>query len=232
MTVHGAKGLEAPLVILDRHDVAAERPAAAAPARFAGSTPPRRARRIESYGWAARRSMRAPSRRRASARSGKPRTNIAASSTWRLTRAADRLIVAGCEGERQRPKGCWYDLVLDGLRGREGFSLGGRSDEQIWRDRKVADTPTEPAGRCRVCRPVTPRPWPDWLRQAAPVETETAVAVTPIGVAMRRAASERFAGGGETRRKALARGVLVHRLTQSLPDIAARSARRGSETLS
>jgi ATP-dependent helicase/nuclease subunit A len=136
-----------------------------------------------------------------------------------MTRAADRLIVAGCEGERQRPKGCWYDLVLDGLRGREGFSSVGEGDAQIWRYRKVADTPTEPAAVAALPA-VTPRPWPDWLRQAAPVETETAVAVTP-SEGDETTTSERFAGGGEVRRKALARGVLVHRLTQSLPDIAA-----------
>src|SRR5262249_61014463 len=33
-----------------------------------------------------------------------------------MTRAADRLIVCGADGERQRPKGCWYDLVVGPLR--------------------------------------------------------------------------------------------------------------------
>ena len=33
-----------------------------------------------------------------------------------MTRAADRLIVCGADGERKRPEGCWYDLVVEPLR--------------------------------------------------------------------------------------------------------------------
>jgi len=32
-----------------------------------------------------------------------------------MTRAIDRLIVCGYDGERKRPQGCWYDLVFDAL---------------------------------------------------------------------------------------------------------------------
>ena len=33
-----------------------------------------------------------------------------------MTRAADRLIVCGAEGERRRPDGCWYDLICEPLK--------------------------------------------------------------------------------------------------------------------
>ncbi len=30
-----------------------------------------------------------------------------------MTRAADLLIICGAEGQRKRPKGCWYDLICE-----------------------------------------------------------------------------------------------------------------------
>ena len=30
-----------------------------------------------------------------------------------MTRAADRLVVCGSDGERERPQGCWYDLIAE-----------------------------------------------------------------------------------------------------------------------
>ena len=33
-----------------------------------------------------------------------------------MTRAAERLVVAGYETLKRRPEGCWYDLVADGLK--------------------------------------------------------------------------------------------------------------------
>jgi ATP-dependent helicase/nuclease subunit A len=136
-----------------------------------------------------------------------------------MTRAADRLIVAGCEGQRARPQGCWYDLVLDGLRDREGFAAIGKGDEQIWRYRKVADAASAPAAEPKD-EAASARTWPDWLRRDAPAEAERPVATTPSESEGETPGERGGSGGAEARRIAIARGILIHRLMQSLPDIA------------
>jgi len=216
MTVHGAKGLEAPLVILADTTSAPQGPRPprllALPAqRAAPGTPDR-------VVWAGRKDTDVPP-----VSDARQRARSEAEDEYRrllyvaMTRAADRLIVAGCEGVRKRPDGCWYDLILDGLRGRDGFETVGEGEAQIWRYRRVADTaaaaPPEPASKTEV----TPL-WPGWLRRNAPSEAEQPVAITP-SEGDETTPGERAAGGGETRAVALARGLLIHRLMQSLPDI-------------
>ncbi len=217
MTVHGAKGLEAPLVILadTTSQPAGPRPPrllAVRPARAAPGTPDR-------IVWAGRKATDA-----AAVATARNEARAEAEHEYRrllyvaMTRAADKLIVAGCEGERGRPQGCWYDLVMEGLRDREGFAAIGEGDRMIWRYRKVAESelalpfPPKPAAG-----PAAPPP--DWLRRDAPAEAAAPAALTPSD-ADAPTTHEKFGGSAETRRIAIARGVLVHRLMQSLPDVA------------
>jgi ATP-dependent helicase/nuclease subunit A len=134
-----------------------------------------------------------------------------------MTRAADRLIVCGCEGAQKPPEGCWYDLIFRGLSEREGFAAVGEGEAQIWRYRKVADSGAVRAVAAAAEPPSLPAA-PPWLRQDAPADAEVPVAVTPSD-SDEAMVNPALAGGGETRRIALARGVLIHRLMQSLPDI-------------
>jgi ATP-dependent helicase/nuclease subunit A len=227
MTVHGAKGLEAPLVILADTTSAPQGPRPprllALPAqRAAPGTPDRLV-------WAGRKDTDVQA-----VADARQRARSEAEDEYRrllyvaMTRAADRLIVAGCEGMKKRPDGCWYDLILAGLRDRDGFETVGDGDTQIWRYRKVADmavaVPAEPPAEA------APTPaWPAWLRRNAPADAERPAAITP-SEGDETTPSERAAGGGETRAVAIARGLLIHRLMQSLPDIAperrAEAARR------
>jgi ATP-dependent helicase/nuclease subunit A len=221
MTVHGAKGLEAPLVILADTTSAPQGPRPprllALPAqRAAPGTPDRLV-------WAGRKDTDvqpvADARQRARSEAEDEYRRLLYVA---MTRAADRLIVAGCEGVKKRPNGCWYDLIFDGLRERDGFETIGDGDAQVWRYRKVADTtvaaPAEPTDAI-----ATPA-WPAWLRRNVPAEPERPVAITPSD-GDETTPSERAAGGGEARAVAIARGLLIHRIMQSLPDIA--PARRG-----
>jgi ATP-dependent helicase/nuclease subunit A len=227
MTVHGAKGLEAPLVILADTTSAPQGPRPprllALPAqRAAPGTPDRLV-------WAGRRDTDVPAMADARARArGEAEDEYRRLLYVAMTRAADRLIVAGCEGVRKRPDGCWYDLIVEGLRGRDGFETVGEGDAQIWRYRKVADTaaaaPAEPPTEAAA----TPA-WPAWLRRNAPAEAERALAITP-SEGDETTPSERAAPSGEARAVAIARGLVIHRIMQSLPDIApvrrAEAARR------
>ena len=227
MTVHGAKGLEAPLVILadTTSPPAGPRPPkllALKPTRAAPGTPDR-------IVWAGRKATDA-----AAVSSARAEARDEAEHEYRrllyvaMTRAADKLIVAGCEGERGRPQGCWYDLIMEGLRDREGFAAVGEGDKLIWRYRKVTETelafpfpPKPPAG------PAAPPP--DWLRRDAPAEAAAPAAIAPSD-ADEPTTRERFGSSAEARRIAIARGILVHRLMQSLPDIASERRAEAART--
>ena len=123
MTVHGAKGLEAPIVIL-----------ADTMTPPAGPRPPRLlqlAGGADDLGRAAK-----PTTCRAS-RSARASASAEAEHEYRrllyvaMTRAADRLIVCGADGIRKRPEGCWYDLVRDALEPR--LVAEGDGDEKVLR---------------------------------------------------------------------------------------------------
>ena len=115
MTVHGAKGLEAPIVILADTTTPPAGPRPPRLLRLPAASGCHPTRPTASSGSGARRPMwRRCARRATGARN-------AAEDEYRrllyvaMTRAAERLIVCGTEGERTRPKGCWYDLVADAL---------------------------------------------------------------------------------------------------------------------
>ena len=138
-----------------------------------------------------------------------------------MTRAADRLIVCGADGERKRPDGCWYDLVRE--RSIRFWSRRATATEKVLRYRKTPAAmrrqPRAPAADAR--KNPSRRELPSWLRQTAPVRSaarRTAVAVVGFrrGDRPRRAPAPAAAAD---RQKALQRGRIVHRLMQSLPDI-------------
>src|SRR6202040_3844895 len=106
MTVHGAKGLEAPLVIL-----------ADTMTSPAGPKQPRLLQLSrKAVIWAGRKaddsSALANARRAALTEAGDEYRRLLYVA---MTRAADRLIVCGADGERKRPDGCWYDLIRRAL---------------------------------------------------------------------------------------------------------------------
>jgi ATP-dependent helicase/nuclease subunit A len=216
MTVHGAKGLEAPVVFLADTTSAPTGPRAprliALPAVNAAPGT------ADRFVWAGRKDTDvgalAAARQRAldEARDEYRRLLYVA-----MTRAADRLVVCGCEGRRKRPEGCWYDLVLAGLQDKPGFTAIGEGDAQVWHYRKVAD-PGAPAQPVPIDERVR-QPEPAWLRRLAPTGRLTTGAVAP-SMAVEGALFTGSVMTDEARRAALQRGRLIHRLMQSLPDIA------------
>jgi ATP-dependent helicase/nuclease subunit A len=215
MTVHGAKGLEAPIVFL-----------ADTMTPPAGPRPPRL---LELPGkaviWAGRKADDP-----AAVAAARQDAQRAATDEYRrllyvaMTRAADRLIICGAEGERRRPDGCWYDLVYEPLKPFLVEETDG--EEKVFRYRTAKSQTAEQAAEQAVpvvAVPEVERPeLPAWLRQRAPHQTMRGGPIAPSA-----AFDEDFvpaAPHGATaaaRRKALERGRLVHRLMQSLPDIPA-----------
>ena len=209
MTVHGAKGLEAPIVFL----------------ADTMTTPagPRHPRLLPLAGnaviWAGRKADDAPpvaaARQAALAAAGDEYRRLLYVA---MTRAADRLIVCGAEGERKRPDGCWYDLVRTPL---EPFLIAEKDGEDnVLRYRKAAARP-ELAPAADAPKEPARREFPSWLREVAPMQAPRAAPLSPSSAfeeEIGRIAHPAPAAAAD-RQKALERGRIVHRLMQSLPDI-------------
>jgi ATP-dependent helicase/nuclease subunit A len=208
MTVHGAKGLEAPLVILADT-----------------MTPPAGPKQPwllqlsrKAVIWAGRKADDSPAmanaRRAALTEAGDEYRRLLYVA---MTRAADRLIVCGADGERKRPDGCWYDLIRRALDPYLIEETDG--DEKVRRFRKTAVTAiTAPAALTKTPTKLERPEFPLWLRQTAPIQSSRPAPLSPSSAFAQdisRAAPE----AARDRQKALQRGQIVHRLMQSLPDL-------------
>src|SRR5262249_37297029 len=133
-----------------------------------------------------------------------------------MTRAADRLIICGAESERKRPDGCWYDLIRNAL----DPQLVEESDasEKVLRFRPSADTAAAAAPRAVIEKTGKPE-LPSWLRQIAPLRSPRPAPLAPSS-AFAEEIGRATIGSAHDRQRALQRGRIVHRLMQSLPDIA------------
>jgi ATP-dependent helicase/nuclease subunit A len=215
MTVHGAKGLEAPIVIL-----------ADTTTRPNGPRPPRLLK-IPAAGapdrivWAASVAMKVPV-----VAAARKRAQNAAEDEYRrllyvaMTRAANRLIVCGFEGRTKRPERCWYDLVFDALRGDPDFVSGPAEDGDgtVWRYQPVSP-PAGPDTGPTAASTEALITVPDWLRRPAPQSPTLDPMILPSSAfddAPQPLNASHRSGPHESR----ARGILIHRLMQSLPDIA------------
>ena len=207
MTVHGAKGLEAPLVILAD--------------TMTPPAGPRQPRLLTLSGsavvWAGKKAD--DSSAMASARQAalaEARDEYRRLLYVAMTRAADRLIICGADGERKRPDGCWYDLVRDALDPQLVEETDG--GEKVLRFRP---TPAESVAAAPPGAPAkTAEPeLPSWLRQTASVQAPRPVPLVPSS-AFDEEIGRALPGTAGDRQKALQRGQIVHRLMQSLPDIA------------
>jgi ATP-dependent helicase/nuclease subunit A len=206
MTVHGAKGLQAPVVILAD-----------------ATAPPKKAKGGDLFDWVNKDDLSLPLIRPNAAEltgsllaSAEESDAAEAREHWRLlyvalTRAEERLVITGALGPKARgvvPEGSWYQAVdtalmtmgVEGIDGRKEYVVAGKVVA------KTVVTPTAPA---------LPDP-PHWLRLAAPVEARPPrplapsslgkddVADPPPTVAMKVAAD---------------RGRLLHALFERLPGV-------------
>jgi ATP-dependent helicase/nuclease subunit A len=209
MTVHGAKGLEAPIVILADT-----------------MTPPAGPRhpRLLTFAskatiWAGRKADDAPpvavARQDALAEAEHEYRRLLYVA---MTRAADRLIVCGAEGERKRPDGCWYDLIRGPLESDLVEERDG--EERVLRYCKIVAPPISPAASDSDAKVRERQESPSWLRQAAPPQRTRTAPLSPSAAFDEQIGHMAHASASAAdRRKALLRGRIVHRLMQSLPDI-------------
>ena len=218
MTVHGAKGLEAPIVVLADTTTEPAGPAQRQ-ARLVTLVPDGASHPPHCLAWiAARATDTAP------LGAARERIRREAADEYRrllyvaMTRAIDRLVVCGAEGERGRPEGCWWDLVFAALR--PPVSVEEPADDgegKVWRYRKVPPLARK-TGPERAAPPADRRP--PWLEHDVPAEPPALRPLSPSDAYDEATPTHPPTGGRRAERdKALARGVLMHRLLQALPDI-------------
>ena len=123
-----------------------------------------------------------------------------------MTRAAQRLIVAGYQTTKSRPPDCWYDLVHSGLADLlQRAPAPFRGEDTILRygeGLRVDDVPETPEARPR-------EPLPGWLMDKAAAES-AAPELSP----------SRIGVGGEGDRERIIEGRLAHALLEMLPKMA------------
>ncbi|KJC47415.1 helicase UvrD [Bradyrhizobium sp. LTSP885] len=139
-----------------------------------------------------------------------------------MTRAADRLIVGGCLPGNMNSvrKSSWYDLITKGL-ANSGLKLEELETPagKVMRYSRPEDV-TDATGAAAAAAPVTSA-LPPWLRASATPEASTPGLLRPSDPADHDGHQVRTGESILLRARALQRGTLVHRLLQSLPDVAA-----------
>ena len=209
MTVHGAKGLEAPIVILPD---------------TTGRPPPARGGLLKTPGggflWAGRKSDDGDAL--AAARAALEAKAAAESLRLlyvALTRARDRLIVCGRISARDKgaAEGCWYDRVERAFARPEIADLTQPVTADGMDIRRFGPAPQKAAALWRET--VDAAPLPVWAGRLAPGEPASAAYASPsemgeIGKGPAPSPLARERGMGRFRR-----GTLIHRLLQVLPDL-------------
>jgi ATP-dependent helicase/nuclease subunit A len=179
MTVHGAKGLEAPIVFL----------ADTCSARSGGLGSRLLALDADSPGrqplivWPIKgTSGLAPVQDSKTSEDEADRHEYHRLLYVAMTRARDRLYVCGFEGKRGREAGCWYDLIERGL---EGVGLEVTHDEQGQRMRRMALAETAPTAPVQSETGVGAGnvPLPAWATTRAPSVSARAIPLRPSRLA-------------------------------------------------
>ncbi|HUE45915.1 MAG TPA: double-strand break repair helicase AddA [Aestuariivirgaceae bacterium] len=218
MTVHGAKGLEAPIVFLP--DTCDPPTAKNDPAILFASDGPederiplwRLKKNVETSGIVALRE----------AQQKRDRQEYNRLLYVAMTRVRDRLYVGGCQTGKDLKEGCWYDSLSTALRPRATEVCTG-DGQVVWRIEGNPDVePEEADGALEQPIPaVEPPAWAMEMPEPEPAAMRWLIASHIHATGDDAATGERvaspLAGAAEHRFR---RGRLIHSLLQSLPDVA------------
>ena len=134
-----------------------------------------------------------------------------------MTRAAERLVICGTQGARKIPDGCWYQLVETALADTCVSEPADDGNGEVLRYRKGEPAAAE-IHTTVVPAVIAAAPEAPWLRTDVTSAVARPRVITPSSVEDDDA-TRPFTTAANA--NALLRGTLVHRLLQSLPDIAA-----------
>jgi ATP-dependent helicase/nuclease subunit A len=139
-----------------------------------------------------------------------------------MTRAADRLIVAGCmPGNRNSVReNSWYDLIKRGLSNLDLDLQEIPAGDGVVKSYRRAEDAMPETGTTLDAAASTHPSLPEWLHTPATPEQIIDRRLRPSDSGMDEGRTFRTSESLALRARALLRGTLVHRLLQSLPDIA------------
>jgi ATP-dependent helicase/nuclease subunit A len=141
-----------------------------------------------------------------------------------MTRAADRLIVGGCMPGNMKSvrEFSWYDLIVKGL-GNSGLQLQDieTADGLVVKRYSRPEDATAPTAGTAAPPSSARTELPSWLQGAAPAEPAADNLLRPSDPGADEGHPVRSGESIQLRAQALLRGTLVHRLLQSLPDVVA-----------
>ncbi len=226
MTVHGAKGLEAPIVILADSTAPPTGPAQRQDRLF-NLAPGKPGAPIV---WAGKKMNDV-----AQMSAARERMRGEAEDEYRrllyvaMTRASDRLIVCGADGDRRRPDGCWWNLVAGALQPLSREETADDGEGKVWRYHKAPPVPSLLRAAATAGATIATQR-PSWLDRDAVSPSAGETTLSPSHAF--DAAAPIHSSSSEsswTRDKAIARGVLMHRLLQALPELP-KSARHAAAT--
>ncbi len=226
MTVHGAKGLQAPIVFLPDTCML---PRAQGPRLFPVPRKDAPPDEVTHLVWSPGRSdLEAIADAKDTMRRGEldeyHRLLYVA-----MTRARDRLYVCGWQGQKEPEKDCWYHLVRDGLDGHLSAVEDG-----VRRSVSAQEKPAK--ADCTEAQAYEPAPLPDWaLAPAKPERVRTRLA--PSRLALNAEGDGTFGleqpplgPSALAENMRFARGRLVHALLQNLPEVAPNGQEQAART--
>jgi ATP-dependent helicase/nuclease subunit A len=218
MTVHGSKGLQAPVVILPD--------TMGAPGKGPRILWPHEGTPVAVPLWVPRTALEDATCRRLRATADQRRDQEQRRLLYvALTRAEDRLILAGWQGKRAPPAGCWYRLVegaMAGLAVATPFDFrtvapghGWDGDGWAYVEAQVAE-PRDKDERARQATEGAP-PLPAWAADPPPADDPLARPLSPSKPDAEEPPMRSPVGGDDGHR--FRRGLILHRLLQTLPDL-------------
>ncbi len=235
MTVHGAKGLEAPIVFLpDTCGGRGKGGVRGGPLKVTGLDMPVGA--PDAFVWPVKGTSRlesvAAARNAVEEADAEERDRLLYVA---MTRARDRLYVAGFEGRNGREQGCWYDMIEGALAPvLETVTLADGTAVRRWSCPQTAGT--EPSSR-ELSTAAIAEALPSWATHNAPREPQLTVPLAPsrlapyemdeTGEPTAAPRSEPAAlaeppilpPGGPSDQSRFLRGTLTHALLEHLPSI-------------
>ena len=144
-----------------------------------------------------------------------------------MTRAADRLIVAGCmPGNRNSVReNSWYDLIKRGLANSDLALQEIPAGDGVVKSYRRAEDETAEAGIALDTAAVAHPSLPEWLHSPASSEPIIDRRLRPSDAGTDEGKTFRRGESLALRARALQRGTLVHRLLQSLPELTSEQRR-------